>query len=235
MVIAESFAERGWIARLVVIADVAAALWGCATATPGKTADVVASDTPPAQDATAADLDTAPPADAGSPPDAGPPEDADISADAGSPWPYAGFAAVGAGEYDLAFGWIGAGQPDEARLTEVVAVGARVISLRLEAEDPFAEQELVEGLGGVFIRYPTQGSYYQEVAFREGMYDLYDAQIEQGGPVYLHCASSNRVGAAWALYHAERLGLPAEEALELGKAAGLSSLEPMVKELLGLD
>jgi hypothetical protein len=49
--------------------------------------------------------------------------------------------------------------------------------------------------------------------------------------VYLHCASSNHVGPSWALYHAERLGVPPEEALAMGRAAGLGSLEALVREV----
>jgi hypothetical protein len=72
-------------------------------------------------------------------------------------------------------------------------------------------------LGGTFIRYPTTSANYETVAFREAMYDLYDAQLDAGVTVYLHCASSNRVGASWALYQAERKGVPAEEAIVTGR------------------
>lgn len=137
-------------------------------------------------------------------------------------------------EADIGDGWIAAGQPTEARLTEVVNLGARVITLRLASEDPFDEQALVEGLDGTFIRYPTTASDYETVAFREAMYDLYDAEFAKGGNVYLHCASSNRVGASWALYNAERRGVPAEQAVQLGKDAGLAGLEPLVRSILGI-
>jgi hypothetical protein len=43
------------------------------------------------------------------------------------------------------------------------------------------------------------------------------------------------VGATWALYHAERIGLAPEDALAVGVAAGLSGLESTVKEHLGLE
>ena len=144
------------------------------------------------------------------------------------------FQATEAYEADIGDGWIAAGQPTEARLTEVVEIGARIITLRAAAEDPFDEQGLVEGLGGTFIRYATTATDYQDVAFREAMYDLYDVQFAMGGYVYLHCASSNRVGASWALYNAERRGVPAEEAVQMGIAAGLAGLEPMVRSILGI-
>lgn len=139
-----------------------------------------------------------------------------------------------ANERDVEFDWIAAGQPTEARLTAVVEAGVPIISLRYANEDPFDEPALVAGLGGDFTRYPTSGGDYRSVAFREGMYDLYEAAIAARGTVYLHCASGNRVGASWALFHAERLGVDPEAALDIGRAAGLRGLESMVREVLGI-
>ena len=142
--------------------------------------------------------------------------------------------ASGANEADILYGWVAAGQPSEARVEEVVATGAVIISLRDQSEDPFDEPALVDSLGGTFIRYATQSSDYDDPAFREAMYDLYDEQLDAGNIVYLHCASSNRVGASWALYQAERKGVEAEAALQMGRDAGLTSLESRVREVLGL-
>ena len=50
-------------------------------------------------------------------------------------------------------------------------------------------------------------------------------------PVLLHCGSSNRVGALLAL-RASLAGADDEEALRIGLKAGLSSLEPAVREAL---
>lgn len=139
-----------------------------------------------------------------------------------------------ANEADVLYGWVAAGQPSATRVEEIVATGATIISLRLMSEDTFDEPGLIEGLGGTFIRYPTMASDYDNVAFREAMYDLYDAQLDAGVIVYLHCASSNRVGASWALYQAERKGVPPEDAIAMGKAAGLASLESTVRTVLGI-
>ncbi len=155
------------------------------------------------------------------------PEDPDPQHDLRSEIPVAG------AEHDIGHGWIGFGQPSQDRLREVVGQGARVISLRYPEEESFDEQALVEGLGGSFDRYPTQGGQYLEEAFREGMFDLYDAQLAEGGTVYLHCASSNRVGASWALYHYFRRGYSLEEAVAVGREAGLTSLEELVRDVAG--
>jgi protein tyrosine phosphatase (PTP) superfamily phosphohydrolase (DUF442 family) len=51
------------------------------------------------------------------------------------------------------------------------------------------------------------------------------------GPVLLHCASSNRVGALLAL-RAKMHGADTANALALGIDAGLTSLQPVVEEAL---
>ena len=136
-------------------------------------------------------------------------------------------------EADVLYGWVTAGQPSQDRVREVVATGATIISLRLPAEDPFDEPGLIDSLGGEFIRYPTTGADYDSVDFRQAMYDLYDQQLDANKIVYLHCASSNRVGASWALYQAERKGVAPEQAIEMGRTAGLTSLESRVRTVLG--
>lgn len=54
------------------------------------------------------------------------------------------------------------------------------------------------------------------------------------GPVLLHCSTGNRAGAMLAVI-AARNGTPLEEALELGRRAGMSSLEDGVRSLLVPD
>ena len=60
---------------------------------------------------------------------------------------------------------------------------------------------------------------------------LQDLLKAQQGDVLLHCASGNRVGALLAL-GAALDGTSREDALTLGRAAGLKSLEPVVVERL---
>ena len=60
---------------------------------------------------------------------------------------------------------------------------------------------------------------------------LDDILSDVRGPVLLHCASGNRVGALLSL-RAHMQGASPEEALELGTEAGLSSLSDTVKALI---
>ena len=54
-------------------------------------------------------------------------------------------------------------------------------------------------------------------------------------PILMHCQSSNRVGASWALYRAQA-GVPAKIAVQEGRTVGLKpSREWKVREILGMD
>ena len=54
------------------------------------------------------------------------------------------------------------------------------------------------------------------------------------GPILLHCASANRVGALLALNVYEETG-NTELALETGRAAGMTRLEKVVTEIIEAD
>jgi protein tyrosine phosphatase (PTP) superfamily phosphohydrolase (DUF442 family) len=78
-----------------------------------------------------------------------------------------------------------------------------------------------------------------------GAADLTRANVERldttlrdarpAGRVLLHCASGNRAGALLALRENWLHGAAPEDALALGLAAGLTSLEPQTRRLLGLE
>jgi uncharacterized protein (TIGR01244 family) len=123
-----------------------------------------------------------------------------------------------------------AGQPDEASLNSLAAAGyVAVIDLRSDAEDRgFDEKSVVESLGMNYISIPVSGAdgvSYDNAA----LLDQSLSGIE--GPVLVHCASSNRVGALLSLRE-KMHGASAEDALDLGLEAGLSSLRPVVEEQL---
>lgn len=140
--------------------------------------------------------------------------------------------ASGPGERALGDGWIAAGQPSQERVKALAEAKVPIISLRTPGEDPFDEATLVERLGGAFSRHPTTGAEFTQPAYRAALFDEFDRLAKGGGPVYVHCASSNRVGAAWALYLAERKGLGIEEALQKGREAGMRSLDGLVRSVL---
>lgn len=112
------------------------------------------------------------------------------------------------------------GQPSSEAIAELHAWGFRtVINLRTDAEGAASEKAPVEAQGLRYVSIPvTPATLGWETARA-----VVDALAVQGAaPVLLHCASSNRVGAIWAL--AERLkGKTVEEALAAGRNAGMTS------------
>jgi uncharacterized protein (TIGR01244 family) len=75
----------------------------------------------------------------------------------------------------------------------------------------------------------AQGLRYVSVPVSSATFELQDALAvgrvlddADAAPVLLHCASSNRVGAVWAVLQA-RAGKSLEAALEAGRQAGLKS------------
>ena len=120
------------------------------------------------------------------------------------------------------------GQPSIQDLSLAKEQGVlTVISLRGQAEqNEFNEAEEVERRDMRFIAIPVAGK--DEVTFANAQ-RLKQALDASDGKVLLHCASSNRVGALLAL-NAAAEGKSLEEAIQVGKAAGLASLESVVRE-----
>jgi len=128
---------------------------------------------------------------------------------------------------------VSTGQPDEKTLAIASEAGfIAVIDLRGEEEDRgIDEVAAVEALGMQYVSLPVKGE--DGVTF-ENAAELDRLLGEFDGPVLLHCASGNRVGALAAL-RASAAGASADEALAAGKAAGLTRLEPVVVEQLQKD
>ena len=122
-----------------------------------------------------------------------------------------------------------AGQPDAAALKVFADNGyAAVIDLRRPGEDRgFDEKAAVEGLGMKYVSMPIGGDgiNYESARALDELLAGFDE------PVLLHCGSSNRVGALLAL-RASLAGADDEAALRIGQKAGLSSLEPAVRDAL---
>ena len=129
-----------------------------------------------------------------------------------------------------------AGQPSEEQLTQAAAAGVRtVIDLRQADEARgFDEAAAVAGHGLRYVQVPVSGAEGLTVANARALQQALEA-ARADGPVLLHCASGNRVGALLALIHAKLDGGDTEAAIALGRQAGLTKLEPATRAALQAD
>ena len=123
-----------------------------------------------------------------------------------------------------------AGQPSADALKIFADSGyVAVVDLRGDTESRgFDVATTVKELGLDYISLPIVGQdavNFDNAAKLDELLQRYD------GPVLLHCGSGNRVGALLALRES-LAGADDETALKLGQAAGLTRLEPVVKERL---
>ncbi len=125
---------------------------------------------------------------------------------------------------------ISSGQPDQRVLEIVKDAGfVAVVDLRSAEEDRgLDEVRAVESLGMSYVLLPIAD--VGDISF-ENAKALNEILARFDGPVLVHCASGNRVGALFAL-RASLAGDSDDEALLAGKAAGLTRLEPDVKKQL---
>ena len=106
-----------------------------------------------------------------------------------------------------------------------------VINLRtpgeMQGRDERAE---VEAAGLRYLALPVDGAASVNPQNAQRLTTLL---AEASGPVLLHCHSGNRAGGLLALARAQA-GMPAADALELGRRAGMKSTEAPVRAALGL-
>ncbi len=129
--------------------------------------------------------------------------------------------------FEPADGLTAAGQPNEIGLKELADDGyAAVIDLRTAGEDRgLNEQDVVEDLGMDYVSLPIAGRAainFENAKKLDQILGKYDE------PVLVHCGSSNRVGALFALRE-KMNGADDEDALAFGRSAGMTSLESTVK------
>jgi uncharacterized protein (TIGR01244 family) len=120
-------------------------------------------------------------------------------------------------------------QPEDvARLR---AAGVRhVIDLTQDSETPgFDEASTVRAAGMAYDNLPIAGPQDLTRDNVRAFDRLVSGSLQ---PLLVHCASSNRVGAMAALRAAWIDGKPVDEAIAEGRAWGLTSLEPAVRERL---
>lgn len=139
--------------------------------------------------------------------------------------------AIRAGKGDLsAHKTVSAGQPDSAVLASFAAAGyVAVIDLRTDKEDRgFDEQATVRELGMRYVLMPVGSE--EDISFEKAA-ELDKILSGFDGPVLVHCASGNRVGALFALREKAN-GATNEAAIAAGKVAGMTRLEPVVQKAL---
>lgn len=125
---------------------------------------------------------------------------------------------------------VSTGQPDAELLALVKKAGfTTIVDMRGPTEDRGMDEAAeVAALGMSYITLPIDGA--NDVTY-ENAAALDKILAAADGPVLLHCASGNRVGALYALSQ-KMAGASNEDALAAGKVAGLTRLEPVVAERL---
>ena len=133
---------------------------------------------------------------------------------------------------EFAPGLYSAGQPTPNQWSQIREAGVvAVLNLRPDDEQPgIDEGQCVEQAGLRYQQLPVANGDALDQACVDA-FAGYLAEHPQGG-VLVHCGSGNRVGALVALWARRHLGATLPEALQAGRRAGLSSLEPKVVELL---
>ncbi len=129
-----------------------------------------------------------------------------------------------------ATGHASSGQPTAAQLEALAELGyVAVVDLRGADEDRgIDEAEAVAAAGLAYSALPIPDAAAVNADNARSLGELLDSF---DGPVLVHCGSGNRVGALAALLAAEK-GADVEEALEAGRAAGLTRLESEVRKQL---
>jgi uncharacterized protein (TIGR01244 family) len=139
--------------------------------------------------------------------------------------------AVAAGKVESVDGISSSGQPDKESLQVFADSGyAVVIDMRGPDEDRGMEDfpAAVEAAGMSYVSFPVVGTDAISFETAERL-DLLLQGTE--GPVLMQCGSGNRVGALLALRES-LAGADDEAAIAFGKDAGMTRLEPRVREVL---
>jgi uncharacterized protein (TIGR01244 family) len=123
------------------------------------------------------------------------------------------------------------GQPSEDQIQEAARLGYKtIINLRAADEMTWDEKSNVTRLGMKYVAIPIDGA--GDITLANAARLISELSNRDGYPVLIHCASGNRVGALFAL-DANEHGSSIEEAIQIGKSAGMTRLETAVRELIG--
>jgi len=128
-------------------------------------------------------------------------------------------------------GLLTGGQPVPDAWQELARQGVRtVVNLRPHAEIPGRDEGAeVRAAGLTYVNVPVDGAHTLGAVQADA---LWDALQQAEGAVLVHCGSANRCGALLALAEARHGGKSPAEAIAFGREAGLTALEPVVRQLL---
>lgn len=123
------------------------------------------------------------------------------------------------------------GQPTARDLERLRQSGVTtVVTLRRADEDTgFDERAKVESLGMSYVSLPVSMADGLDV---DTAVQLRSILGEADGPAFVHCGSGNRVGGIYAIGAHQIDGVSLEEALAIGRTAGLTGLEPRIRAIL---
>lgn len=125
------------------------------------------------------------------------------------------------------------GQPTKEQFDALAAAGIRrVLHLRRKSEKGTGWEEARAAEAGIqFVRMPIAGG---PGLTRQNVHDFMWQVASHGDEnVLVSCATSNRVGAMFALAAAWEDKLDKEAAMALGQRAGMKGLKPTVGKLIG--
>lgn len=114
------------------------------------------------------------------------------------------------------------GATEPSAIAALAAEGFKtVINLRLDSEPGVsAEAAVVEQAGLAYVHIPMDPQAPQAATAERFLEVIADPALQ---PVYVHCASANRVGAVWAIKRVVVDGWTRERAIEEGQAIGMKS------------
>lgn len=130
-------------------------------------------------------------------------------------------------------GLCASGQPGSSAWAPLARAGVRtVVNLRPAAEVPDRDEgSEVREAGLTYVHIPIADS---DALTRDAAQALQQVLLSSPSTVLVHCSSANRAGSLIALADAWFGSRDVENALALGRDAGMSTWEPTVRALLGV-
>ncbi len=123
------------------------------------------------------------------------------------------------------------GQPEPNAWKQLAEAGVRtVVNLRPDSELPDRNEATeVKDANLIYVKLPIEGPASLNKAHVTALWQILN---QADGSVLVHCGTGNRCGAMLALTEAWFRKQDADDAIAFGKQAGLTGMEPAVRDLL---